>query len=230
MLNDLIQSEDFKSRLSSLLPSERKALGELGASPRPSPKSSAAAAPTAGVKPPPPPRPLGREPARLPPHSPPPTKKLKPQAHRLSAGASLHRKQHLSSSAYWASDAGMSPLNLCRFPLNTASSLPTPTPPPSPCFVKPRVPALSCTQWRLLLGRNWNVLYWWPAFPPCKHHLSWFSWLAPSVLLLACPWQGMCAAFPLQSRPSPAPYSLRYPLEHSSPVGPEMLPGRSLAG
>ncbi|KYO48370.1 protein Wiz isoform A [Alligator mississippiensis] len=112
VLNDLIQSEDFKSRLSSLLPSERKALGELGASPRPSPKSSAAAAPTAGVKPPPPPRPLGREPARLPPHSPPPTKKLKPQAHRLSAGASLHRKQHLSSSAYWASDAGMSPLNL----------------------------------------------------------------------------------------------------------------------
>ncbi|XP_025071964.1 protein Wiz isoform X3 [Alligator sinensis] len=112
VLNDLIQSEDFKSRLSSLLPSERKALGELGASPRPSPKSSAAAAPTAGVKPPPPPRPLGREPARLPPHSPPPAKKLKPQAHRLSAGASLHRKQHLSSSAYWASDAGMSPLNL----------------------------------------------------------------------------------------------------------------------
>ncbi|KAM9115335.1 protein Wiz isoform 2-T3 [Pangshura tecta] len=111
VLNDLIQSEDFKSRLSSLLPSERKSLVEAGSSDRPSPKSTAAA-PATGMKQPPPPRPLGKQPAILSPHSLPPSKKLKPQTHRLSAEASLQRKQGLSSSAYWASDAGMSPLNL----------------------------------------------------------------------------------------------------------------------
>ncbi|XP_067400707.1 protein Wiz isoform X2 [Emydura macquarii macquarii] len=112
VLNDLIQSEDFKSRLSSLLPSERKSLVEAGSSDRPSPKSTAAAAPATGMKQPPPPRPLGKQPAILSPHSLPPSKKLKPQTHRLSAEANLQRKQGLSSNAYWASDAGMSPLNL----------------------------------------------------------------------------------------------------------------------
>ncbi|XP_074835713.1 protein Wiz isoform X2 [Carettochelys insculpta] len=112
VLNDLIQSEDFKSRLSSLLPSERKSLVEAGSSDRPSPKSTAAATPASGMKQPPPPRPLGKQPAILSAHSLPPSKKLKPQTHRLSAEANLQRKQGLSSSAYWASDAGMSPLNL----------------------------------------------------------------------------------------------------------------------
>ncbi|XP_034649205.1 protein Wiz isoform X2 [Trachemys scripta elegans] len=111
VLNDLIQSEDFKSRLSSLLPSERKSLVEAGSLDRPSPKSTAAV-PATGMKQPPPPRPLGKQPAILSPHSLPPSKKLKPQTHRLSAEANLQRKQGLSSSAYWASDAGMSPLNL----------------------------------------------------------------------------------------------------------------------
>ncbi|XP_077694433.1 protein Wiz isoform X3 [Eretmochelys imbricata] len=111
VLNDLIQNEDFKSRLSSLLPSERKSLVEAGSSDRPSPKSTAAA-PATDMKQPPPPRPLGKQPAILSPHSLPPSKKLKPQTHRLSAEANLQRKQGLSSSAYWASDAGMSPLNL----------------------------------------------------------------------------------------------------------------------
>ncbi|CAM2094805.1 unnamed protein product [Caretta caretta] len=111
VLNDLIQNEDFKSRLSSLLPSERKSLVEAGSSDRPSPKSTAAV-PATDMKQPPPPRPLGKQPAILSPHSLPPSKKLKPQTHRLSAEANLQRKQGLSSSAYWASDAGMSPLNL----------------------------------------------------------------------------------------------------------------------
>uniref|UniRef100_A0A8C3I862 WIZ zinc finger n=1 Tax=Chrysemys picta bellii TaxID=8478 RepID=A0A8C3I862_CHRPI len=111
VLNDLIQSEDFKSRLSSLLPSERKSLVEAGSLDRPSPKSTAAV-PATGMKQPPPPRPLGKQPAILSPHSLPPSKKLKPQTHRLSAEANLQRKQGLSSSAYWASDPGMSPLNL----------------------------------------------------------------------------------------------------------------------
>ncbi|XP_068779073.1 protein Wiz isoform X5 [Struthio camelus] len=112
VLNDLIKSEDFKSRLASLLPSERKPLGEAGSPHKPSSKSPAAAAPTADTKPPLPPRPLRKESADLLPPSPPPAKKPKPQGHRLSAGASLRGEQGLSSSAYWASDAAMPPLNI----------------------------------------------------------------------------------------------------------------------
>ncbi|XP_061472535.1 protein Wiz isoform X5 [Rhineura floridana] len=112
VLNDLIKSEDFKGRLSSLLPSERESLGETGSSDGPSPKSTATAAPATGMKQAHSPRPLGKQPSVLSPHSPPPSKKLKPLGHRLSAVASLQRKQGLSSSAYWASDAEMAPLNL----------------------------------------------------------------------------------------------------------------------
>ncbi|XP_025024248.1 protein Wiz isoform X2 [Python bivittatus] len=112
VLNDLIKNEDFKGRLSSLLPSERESLGEIGSSDGHSPKSTATATPTTGMKQAHSPRPLGKQPSILSPHSPPPTKKLKPHGHRLSAVASLQRKQGLSSSAYWASDAEMAPLNL----------------------------------------------------------------------------------------------------------------------
>lgn len=115
VLNDLIKSEDFKSRLSSLLSSERESLGETGSSDGPSPKSTAAAAPATGMKQAHSPRPLGKQPSVLSPNSPPPFKKLKPHGHKLSAVANLQRKQGLSSSAYWASDAEMAPLNLCRF-------------------------------------------------------------------------------------------------------------------
>ncbi|KAM6470666.1 protein Wiz isoform 8-T10 [Liasis olivaceus] len=112
VLNDLIKNEDFKGRLSSLLPSERESLGEIGSSDGHSPKSTATATPTTGMKQAHSPRPLGKQPSILSPHSPPPSKKLKPHGHRLSAVASLQRKQGLSSSAYWASDAEMAPLNL----------------------------------------------------------------------------------------------------------------------
>ncbi|XP_062976522.1 protein Wiz isoform X2 [Elgaria multicarinata webbii] len=112
VLNDLIKSEDFKGRLSSLLPSERESLGEPGSSDGPSPKSTSTAAPATGMKQAHSPRPLGKQPSVLSPHSPPPSKKLKPHGHRLSAVASLQRKQGLSSSSYWASDAEMAPLNL----------------------------------------------------------------------------------------------------------------------
>ncbi|XP_064355385.1 protein Wiz isoform X1 [Dromaius novaehollandiae] len=110
VLNDLIKSEDFKSRLASLLPSERKPLGEAGSPHKPSSKSPAAAAPTAQPKPALPPRPLRKEAAHLLPPSPPPAKRAKPQAHRLSAGP--HGEQGLSPSAYWASDAAMPALNI----------------------------------------------------------------------------------------------------------------------
>uniref|UniRef100_A0A8D0G4I1 WIZ zinc finger n=1 Tax=Sphenodon punctatus TaxID=8508 RepID=A0A8D0G4I1_SPHPU len=104
VLNDLIKSEDFKSRLSSLLPSERRSLGELGSSDGHSPESKPV---------PPSPRPSGKQPpALLSPHSLPPAKKQKPHAHRLSGVAGLHRRQALASNAFWASDAEMSPLNL----------------------------------------------------------------------------------------------------------------------
>ncbi|XP_053232208.1 protein Wiz isoform X4 [Podarcis raffonei] len=112
VLNDLIKSEDFKGRPPSLLHSERETLGETGSSDGPSPKSTATAAPATGMKQAHAPRPLGKQPSVLSPHSPPPSKKLKPHGHRLSAAASLQRKQGLSSSAYWAPDAEMAPLNL----------------------------------------------------------------------------------------------------------------------
>nr|XP_028573051.1 protein Wiz isoform X5 [Podarcis muralis] len=112
VLNDLIKSEDFKGRPPSLLHSERETLGETGSSDGPSPKSTATAAPATGMKQAHAPRPLGKQPSVLSPHSPPPSKKLKPHGHRLSAAASLQRKQGLSSSAYWAADAEMAPLNL----------------------------------------------------------------------------------------------------------------------
>ncbi|XP_066470709.1 protein Wiz isoform X5 [Tiliqua scincoides] len=112
VLNDLIKNEDFKGRLSSLLPSERESLGETGSSDGPSPKSTTTATPTTGMKQAHSPRPLGKQSSVLSPHSPPPSKKLKPHGHRLSAVANLERKQGLSSNAYWASDAEMAPLNL----------------------------------------------------------------------------------------------------------------------
>ncbi|XP_077183540.1 protein Wiz isoform X9 [Paroedura picta] len=112
VLNDLIKNEDFKGRLSSLLPSERESLGEIGSSDGPSPKSTATATPATGMKQAHSPKSLGKQPSVLSPHSPPPSKKLKPHGHRLSAVATLQRKQGLSSSAYWASDAEMAPLNL----------------------------------------------------------------------------------------------------------------------
>ncbi|XP_042310563.1 protein Wiz isoform X3 [Sceloporus undulatus] len=112
VLNDLIKSEDFKGHLSSLLPSERESLGETESSDGPSPKSTATAAPATGTKQAHSPRPLGKQPSVLSPQSPPPSKKLKPNGHRLSAVADLQRKQVLSSSVYWASDAEMAPLNL----------------------------------------------------------------------------------------------------------------------
>ncbi|XP_044309556.1 protein Wiz isoform X2 [Varanus komodoensis] len=112
VLNDLIKSEDFKGRLSSLLPSERESLGAIGSSDGPSPKITSTATPATGMKQAHSPRPLGKQPSVLSPHSPPPSKKLKPHGHRLSAVASLQRKQGLSSSSYWASDAEMAPLNL----------------------------------------------------------------------------------------------------------------------
>ncbi|XP_060127763.1 protein Wiz isoform X3 [Zootoca vivipara] len=112
VLNDLIKSEDFKGLPPSLLHSERETLGETGSSDGPSPKSTATAAPATGMKQAHAPRPLGKQPSVLSPHSPPPSKKLKPHGHRLSAAASLQRKQGLSSSAYWAADAEMAPLNL----------------------------------------------------------------------------------------------------------------------
>ncbi|XP_063148634.1 protein Wiz isoform X2 [Candoia aspera] len=112
VLNDLIKNEDFKGRLSSLIPSERESLGEIGSSDGHSPKSTATATPTTGMKQAHSPRPLSKQPSILSLHSPPPSKKLKPHGHRLSAVASLQRKQGLSSSAYWASDAEMAPLNL----------------------------------------------------------------------------------------------------------------------
>lgn len=115
VLNDLIKNEDFKGRLSSLLPSERESLGETGSSDGPSPKSTTTTTPTTTMKQAHSPRPLGKQSSVLSPHSPPPSKKLKPHGHRLSAVASLERKQGLSSNAYWASDAEMAPLNLCRF-------------------------------------------------------------------------------------------------------------------
>ncbi|XP_060096722.1 protein Wiz isoform X7 [Heteronotia binoei] len=112
VLNDLIKNEDFKGRLSSLLPSERESLGETGSSDGLSPKSTAAAVPAIGMKQAHSPKSLGKQPSALSPHSPPPSKKLKPHGHRLSAVATLQRKQGLSSSMYWASDAEMAPLNL----------------------------------------------------------------------------------------------------------------------
>ncbi|XP_058023131.1 protein Wiz isoform X5 [Ahaetulla prasina] len=112
VLNDLIKNEDFKGRLSSLIHSERDSLGEIGSSDGHSPKSTATATPTTGMKQAHSPRPLGKQPSILSPHSLPPSKKLKPHGHRLSLVASLQRKQGLSSSAYWASDAEMAPLNL----------------------------------------------------------------------------------------------------------------------
>ncbi|KAM3846956.1 protein Wiz isoform 2-T2 [Vipera latastei] len=112
VLNDLIKNEDFKGRLSSLLHSERESLGEIGSSDGHRPKNTATATPTTGMKQAHSPRPLGKQPSILSPHSLPPSKKLKPHGHRLSLVASLQRKQGLSSSAYWASDAEMAPLNL----------------------------------------------------------------------------------------------------------------------
>ncbi|XP_078242014.1 protein Wiz isoform X10 [Pogona vitticeps] len=112
VLNELIKNEDFKGRLSSLLPSEGESLGEIGSSNGPSPKSTTTTAPATGMKQAHSPRPLGKQPSVLSPHSPPPSKKLKPHGHKLSAMANLQRKQGLSSSAYWASDVEMAPLNL----------------------------------------------------------------------------------------------------------------------
>ncbi|XP_039215466.1 protein Wiz isoform X3 [Crotalus tigris] len=112
VLNDLIKNEDFKGRLSSLIRSERESLGEIGSSHGHRPKNTATATPTTGMKQAHSPRPLGKQPSILSPHSLPPSKKLKPHGHRLSLVASLQRKQGLSSSAYWASDAEMAPLNL----------------------------------------------------------------------------------------------------------------------
>ncbi|KAL7989339.1 hypothetical protein Chor_012005 [Crotalus horridus] len=112
VLNDLIKNEDFKGRLSSLIHSERESLGEIGSSHGHRPKNTATATPTTGMKQAHSPRPLGKQPSILSPHSLPPSKKLKPHGHRLSLVASLQRKQGLSSSAYWASDAEMAPLNL----------------------------------------------------------------------------------------------------------------------
>lgn len=135
VLNDLIKSEDFKGRPPSLLHSERETLGETGSSDGPSPKSTATAAPATGMKQAHAPRPLGKQPSVLSPHSPPPSKKLKPHGHRLSAAASLQRKQGLSSSAYWAADAEMAPLNLCRFYQHWLLSPPLPLPLPSLVYV-----------------------------------------------------------------------------------------------
>nr|XP_060620428.1 protein Wiz isoform X9 [Anolis sagrei ordinatus] len=112
VLNELIKSEDFKGHLSSLLSSERESLGETESSDGPSPKSTATAAPATGMKQVHSPRPLGKQPSLLSPQSPPSSKKMKPNGHRLSAVANLQRKQGLSSSAYWESDAEMAPLNL----------------------------------------------------------------------------------------------------------------------
>ncbi|XP_062826804.1 protein Wiz isoform X7 [Anolis carolinensis] len=112
VLNELIKNEDFKGHLSSLLSSERESLGETESSDGPSPKSTATAAPATGMKQVHSPRPLGKQPSLLSPQSPPSSKKMKPNGHRLSAVANLQRKQGLSSSAYWASDAEMAPLNL----------------------------------------------------------------------------------------------------------------------
>ncbi|XP_048344429.1 protein Wiz isoform X9 [Sphaerodactylus townsendi] len=113
VLNDLIKNEDFKGCLSSLFPIERESLGETGSSDGRSPKSTATATlPATGMKQAHAPKSLGKHPSVLSPHSPSPSKKLKPHGHRLSAVAALQRKQGLSSSAFWASDAEMAPLNL----------------------------------------------------------------------------------------------------------------------
>ncbi|XP_078538110.1 protein Wiz isoform X2 [Lissotriton helveticus] len=130
LLNELILSDDFQSRLLSLRPSERKLLAAVGLSEKPSPKNMGTAAagsmaalslPGGGMKKlllpaagggvmkhlPPHLRPYGKQQVPYPSHSSPPPKKLKQHM------ASMPRKHSLSPGSYWpSSPSEMSPINL----------------------------------------------------------------------------------------------------------------------
>nr|XP_033779347.1 protein Wiz isoform X2 [Geotrypetes seraphini] len=129
VLNDLIKSDEFKDRLSSLLPSERKLLQGLGSPENPSPNSSGVTTSGAAgggggggssggssmkqrLSPQLQPKPLSKHPGPPLPHSSSLMKKIKSRPSHLPTGIRLPGQKKVSREPYWAPSAEMSPLNL----------------------------------------------------------------------------------------------------------------------
>ncbi|XP_069460010.1 protein Wiz isoform X3 [Ambystoma mexicanum] len=140
LLNELITSDDFQSRLLSLRPSERKLLAAVGVSEKPSPKNMGSAAagsmesmsllgggggsmkkmllPAAGGgitkhHLPPQMRPFSKQHAMFPSHSSLPPKKVKQYISRPTMQSGMQRKHNLPPGTFWpSSPSEMSPINL----------------------------------------------------------------------------------------------------------------------